>query len=254
MGDAQIEIARSVLPAELGKKLAHVGRRLRAPPVLAKCARARKIIELAVRAAVLRLHRAPAERSAVERSRRSRILRAALGPDRQRAAERVQTEQGVRTGNEVDRRDRGARDQIPVHRVAERLVDAHAVLVHRDPLRRAEQRRSAEPAISDVGLKGVALVFVDVYAGEPPAHEFRQIERVLPRDLFSGDRLDVCGNLGGGDAEAGQGRDADHFDDGRFELLRAVLGAGGASSERGTGQGQDQRNAGEVPLWHRPPP
>jgi len=40
---------------------------------------------------------------------------------------------------------------------------------------------------------------------------------------------------------------------GALELLRAVSAPGGASSERDTGQGQDQRNAGEVPLWHRAP-
>src|SRR5207244_9280903 len=101
--------------------------------------------------------RPPPERAAVELRLRARILRAAPGADRERAAERVEAEQRVRSGDQIDRGDRRSRDQVPVHGIAEGLVDAHAVLVHRDPLRRAEQRRGGEAPVADIGLEGIAL-------------------------------------------------------------------------------------------------
>ena len=48
--------------------------------------------------------------------------------------------------------------QVPVDRVAEGLVDAHAVLVDRQTLRRTEHRRGLEAAIQDVGLERVIQV------------------------------------------------------------------------------------------------
>ena len=84
----------------------------------------------------------------------ARILRAALGVDRQRAAQRVESEHRVRAGNQLDAGDRRLRQQVPVDDVAERLVDAHAVLEHRQALGHAEQRRGREPAKVDVRLEG----------------------------------------------------------------------------------------------------
>jgi hypothetical protein len=63
-------------------------------------------------------------------------------------AQRIETERGI-VGHHGDRPDRGGRNQIPVDGVAERFVDAHAVLVNRKSLRRArrpEMRRSRETA------------------------------------------------------------------------------------------------------------
>ena len=48
------------------------------------------------------------------------------------------------------------RNQIPVDGVAEGFVDAHAVLIDREPLRRAGDRRGVEAAEEDVGLQVVA--------------------------------------------------------------------------------------------------
>ena len=69
----------------------------------------------------------------------------------QRAAERVQAEHRVRS-LQVHLVDRHVRQQIEIHRVAERLVEADAVDVNREALRRALQRRRLEPVIDQCRL------------------------------------------------------------------------------------------------------
>ena len=59
-----------------------------------------------------------------------------------------------------------SREEIPVDGVAERLVDADAVLIHDESLRQTEQRRRREAAELQVGLERIALGFVDVDARE----------------------------------------------------------------------------------------
>ena len=59
----------------------------------------------------------------------------------------------------------GGRDQIPVHRVAERIVEAGAIHVDREALGRAGHRGGGEAAEQDIRLKGVALRVVDRRGG-----------------------------------------------------------------------------------------
>ena len=100
--------------------------------------------------------------------------RAVLGLDRQRAAERVEPEQRIRPRHQRNLRDGDARDQVPTHHVAERLVQPDAVHVDRKALRRAEQRRGGVAAVIHVRLERVALDFVDVDAVEA---RFRKSDR-----------------------------------------------------------------------------
>src|SRR5208282_6886915 len=69
--------------------------------------------------------------------------------------------EGVEAENRIagdDRRlvDRICWDEVPVDRVAERLVDAGAVLVDGQPLRRASDRGRVETTIEEVWLELVA--------------------------------------------------------------------------------------------------
>ncbi len=93
------------------------------------------------------------------------------------------SEQRVRSRHEIHAVDRALRDQRPVHRVAERLVEADAVLVDRETLRQAEQRRADEAAVLHVGLQRVALHLVDEHAAQGAVHEIGEIERALLPDL-----------------------------------------------------------------------
>src|SRR6185437_14844607 len=90
--------------------------------------------------APLRLGGSPAERAARDLHPAARIFRAALGVDRERPAESVEPEGRIRAGNELHARDSRLRNEVPVHDVAERLVDASPVLEDRYALRRPQQR------------------------------------------------------------------------------------------------------------------
>ncbi len=68
------------------------------------------------------------------------MVEAILHLDVESTAQRIETE-GRIVGDDVNRANGQGRDQVPVHGVAERLVDAHAVLIDREPLRGARHRR-----------------------------------------------------------------------------------------------------------------
>ncbi len=74
--------------------------------------------------------------------------------DRDCAAERVQAEQRT-GGHDVDAVDGNIRKQVPVDRVAESLIDAHAILVYRQTLRGAQCGRGLEAAIQNIGLERI---------------------------------------------------------------------------------------------------
>jgi hypothetical protein len=138
--------------------------------------------------------------------------RAVLGLHRESAAERVQAEQGIGSRHQRDRGDRGGRQQVPADDVAERLVEADAVDVERQSLRRAEQRRRRVAAKAHVGLPRVALDLVDVDAAETAVHEFAEGERAASRDVGAGGRLNRCRDAIARHVDARQGRHADDVD------------------------------------------
>ena len=75
------------------------------------------------------------------------------------AAHRVQTVGGVDSGAQLRLLDRELRQQVELDRVAERLVDADAVLEDGDPLRQPEERGEAvKPRKRSVGWKRLVVV------------------------------------------------------------------------------------------------
>src|ERR1700683_2034985 len=77
------------------------------------------------------------------------------------AAKRIETI-GRIVRHHGDRLDRGSRDQVPIDGVAERLVDAHSVLIERQSLRRTRDGRRNKTAEPEVGLHPVSVAVADV--------------------------------------------------------------------------------------------
>ena len=198
----------------------------------------------------------PPERPAVALNDETREVEPVLGRDRDRATERVEAEHRVGAGHERDGRDRGVRDEIPVHAVAERFVEAHAVLEHGQPGRRAEQRRAGETAEVDVRLVGIPLRLVDVHAVEAALHEVRQRHRAGAAQVFGVTRLHVRGHLVLRNAQAREGRRRDDLDGGGLGSPLLRLGsryrhASPAHEHPGQAPSRDRRPPGS-PASHFP--
>jgi hypothetical protein len=152
---------------------------------------------------MLRARRAldPPERAAHRVDLGAVIVEAVLHLHVDRPAQRIETERGI-VGHHRDRPYRGGRDQIPVYRVAEGLVDANAVLVNREPLGSAGHRGGDEAAKLHVGLEGIAGNFID----DDTRHVFLQgiadVQRPGLLDLVGVDEVDARRHLLGIDAGA----------------------------------------------------
>ena len=81
----------------------------------------------------------------------------------ERPAEGVQPEDRIGAGDDVDARDGRLGDEVPVDRLPEPVVEAHAVQVHRHTDGAADQRRGQEAPVAEVVLPGVALVTAGVH-------------------------------------------------------------------------------------------
>ena len=117
------------------------------------------------------------------------VIEAVLHLDRDRAAERIESENRV-AREHVEPVDRPLRDEVPVHRVAEGLVDAHAVLVDRQALRHADHGRSLKAAVLHVGLERVPRGVIDVDARHPLQQRVREARRFR--------RVEILGRQGHG--------------------------------------------------------
>ena len=92
-------------------------------------------------------------------------METALGGKGEGAPQGVQAkERGA--GKEIDLGEGDIGDEIPVHGVAEDFVDPHAVLIHREALGCAEERRGGEAAEAHVALQRIALRIIDLYSGK----------------------------------------------------------------------------------------
>ncbi len=110
---------------------------------------------------VLGLSLALIERAAGYRGVESLIGEAVLHRHCRGAAQSIQPEHRCRA-QYVDPVDGDIRNEVPIDRVAESLVDTHAVLVDRHALRRTEHRRRLEATKQQVGLEGVRERIVEI--------------------------------------------------------------------------------------------
>ena len=227
--ERQVDVGAVVLPAELGKELPDMAGVVLRPAIVGGVVAGGEPVPRTVLAAGLEAQRATPERAARQRDRASRpvrvFARAALAVEGDGAAQRVQPEGRVGARNELNAGDRGLRDQVPVDRIAERLVDAHPVEEDRDALRRAEQRRGRETAEVDVGLKRVALRCVDGDAGRVLVQELGQVARALLAQVTAGEDLRVRRQLAQEHARARQLRRADHLHLRQLKHFGGIVGA-----------------------------
>ncbi len=131
---------------------------------------------------------------------------------RQRATQRVQAEQRVGAGHQRDRGNRRFRDEVPAHHIAERLIQAHAVQINRQPLWRAQQRRRGKAAVIHIRLKRVVLHLIDVNAADVAVQKIRQAKAIAALQVGIGGRLHRRRNLLSRKADARQRRGTDDFD------------------------------------------
>ena len=73
---------------------------------------------------------------------------------------------------------------VPVHRVPQRFVDAHAVLVNRYALRQAQQGRGGKAAILNIRLQRVVLGIVVGDAGQVVSQVIGYVQALRALDVF----------------------------------------------------------------------
>ena len=127
------------------------------------------------------------------------------------AAQGVQAEAGVGPRQHGQRLQRELRHHVPVDDIAEGLVDAHAVQVHRQPLRRTQQPRRAVAAVGQVGLERAALDVVDLHARHAAGQVVGHVVALGLVERAAAHGLAGVGQQVAIDAQAGQGRGADHL-------------------------------------------
>ncbi len=136
--------------------------------------------------------------AAVGAERRVRFLaligEAVLHLDGQGAADGVEAEDRV-VGHEGQAADRHFRDEVPVDDIAIGLVDADAVLIDGEPLRRSRYRRGDEAAVVEVALEGVAGLVADGNAGEILAERIHQVHRAIMIEIRRGQHRRVRRHL-----------------------------------------------------------
>ena len=224
-GDRKIQGAVVGERGKLGEQLGHVGIGEIAPAVFGHALGREVPCVGAVVAASLHMAAETAEVATEQLGLGAFISEAGPGLDRYRTAERVLAEQRVGPRDQIDRIDRDLRYQVPVDGVAKGLVDTHAILVDRQPLRQSEQGRGGITAVIEVRLERVVGGVVDVDAAQLLLHELVQVERFAAFDALAFGVLHVGRVAVGVHLTAGKRRGADDIDAAQFEWL-----GGGAMS------------------------
>src|SRR6266446_10551471 len=152
---------------------------MRAPAVLVEGVEGDKPVDRAAEASVLPIDAPPPEGSPGRFELDAREIEAALGVHDKRPSESIQPEDRIGARNEVDIRDGRLRNKIPVDRLPEPVIEAHAVQIHRQADGTAGQGRGQETAVGEVVLPGVTLVAVDVDGAEVAVERVRDAESVL---------------------------------------------------------------------------
>ena len=94
-------------------------------------------------------------------------------------------------GNERQPVDGVLRDQVPIDDIAEHLVDANAVLVDGEPLRRADDRARDITAIIEIELELIAGLTAQCDSGQRLHHRLQKVRRLRVVECRSPDGLDV---------------------------------------------------------------
>src|SRR6516165_750740 len=87
------------------------------------------------------------------------------------------------------------RDEVPVDDIAEYLVHPHAVLIDRQSLRGAYDRRGDETPVVEVALEFVAGLVTERDAGKAARYGIEQVGGLLMLEIGGSKCLHVCRNL-----------------------------------------------------------
>ena len=158
----------------------------------------------------------------------------------ERAAESIEAEDRVARD---DRHlvDRIGGDQIPVDRVAESFVDAHAILIDGEANRRSGDRRRVEAAVADVGLKVVARDIADGDPGRLARQRLSDRQIVESLDVLGARLPDGAWNLRHVDLAAAQRRSRHDIEGWKLDSLCLCFNRPRrekGESERATGHGR----------------
>ena len=162
------------------------------------------------------------------------------------AAERVEPEDRV-SGDDRHLVDRVLGNEVPVDGVAERLVDAHAVLIDGEADRRSGDRRRVEAAIADVWLEVVARYVADRDARRLTRQRFGDRRIVEGLNVLCARLPDREGRLRDVDLAAAERRRRDHVEGREHDCVRAR----GGREDR---ENDDRRNAPGDCVRHSSPP
>ena len=205
-------------PADVPVKHRRRGRRQVAPAVLPKPVRVHVVGDRSVMAAAFDASDEPPMGTAFQRDGVSGVIEAVLHGEHDGSTQGVESVEGIRSAEQTHAGDRASRYQVPVDRVAQGFIEAHAVLVDGESHGQAEQRRCGVASVVEIGLQRVALCGVDVDApgmsgevarnvraaagpeivrvgGLDAAREVADVEVVVTdrRGSHDGDRLDFPG-------------------------------------------------------------
>ncbi len=188
--DVEMKFAAVVPVADIAVEASHIRRREVAKAVVVQSFERAVNGEIVDLLAPLRRTLHAAERTAHGVDFGAVIVEAVLHLHHDGAAQRIQSERGI-VGHQVDGLYRGGRNQIPVHGIAERLIDAHAVLINRKPLGGARYRRSNEAAKFHVRLKRIAGNFTDGDARHVLTQGVGDVQRPGLLDLIGVNQVDA---------------------------------------------------------------
>ena len=211
-GDADAGVHAPVPVADVRERLRHLRGGLDAPPFLGEVRHAPVERPRSVAGAVLGGGRQPAERAPGELPAEPAVVEPVLQVEGEGAAEGVQAVGRVGSGGELDAVEGELRHEVELDRVAERLVDAHAVLVHGDALRQAEQRRGGEAAKAERRLEEVRGHAFEGHRPEALVQRVGHRGRAARREIAAVDDGYRRRHAVAIDADSRQRGDPDHVD------------------------------------------
>ena len=212
VGDADPGVHAPLPVSDVRERLRHL-RRGREPPAVFLEARRAAVERPGPRGGAVRGRRGESSEGAPGNlAAEPGVIESVLETEHEGAAETVQAVGRVGPGAELHAVDGELRQEVELHRVAERLVDADSVLVHGDALRQAEQRRGGEAPEAERRLERVGGRSFEGDRAEALVERVGHRGRAARREVSAVEDGHRRGDPVPADAGPGQRGDTDHVD------------------------------------------